>query len=405
MTETMAAELDGVKMVWEAVGGQYGTYGRILRVDSLPGPDAHRMRVAVELEKGTADITAVFAGDAELVSAVDFANAKPRFAPPSYVDAGRLTERALSVGEGAAALRATLVVPSGRRGVPAVLLVGGRKYNDLDGSVGRARIFRDVAEGLASRGIAVLRFDMRARDAKRMKALGVEPSALTIEHEYLGDVAAALATLRGAREVDPRRIFVAGHADGGWLGPWLLRDHPDVAGGILLAAPARHLVDRLVPEYVQRTELAKGKLTDLDRAKIALMDAEAARARDPALPLDTPVDDLPLGKPAAYWKKVQGYDAVATARALPQPLLILQGGRDERVTVAEDFARWKSGLGDRPDVEAKVYDALDHVLVAGQGPATPEAYAKLDGHVAAEVISDIADWVDRQASRPPGAPR
>jgi hypothetical protein len=72
-------------------------------------------------------------------------------------------------------------------------------------------------------------------------------------------------------------------------------------------------------------------------------------------------------------------------------MLILQGERDYQVTMA-DFAKWREAVGARPDVSLKSYPALNHLFIAGTGASTPSEYI-VQGHVAEEVVLDIAAWV------------
>ncbi len=73
-------------------------------------------------------------------------------------------------------------------------------------------------------------------------------------------------------------------------------------------------------------------------------------------------------------------------------MLILQGGRDYQVTVEDDLSRWKAGLGHRPDVTIRVYDADNHLFFSGIGPSTPAEY-DLAQHVDPAVVTDIARWL------------
>ena len=57
-----------------------------------------------------------------------------------------------------------------------------------------------------------------------------------------------------------------------------------------------------------------------------------------------------------------------------------------------DFARWKAALGARKDVELKSYPALNHLFMEGTGKSKPDEYTH-PGHVAGEVVSDIAKWI------------
>jgi len=112
----------------------------------------------------------------------------------------------------------------------------------------------------------------------------------------------------------------------------------------------------------------------------------------PGLSLSTPDSELPFGVPAAYWLDVRGYDPVAVAAMLGKPMLILQGGRDYQVTVADDLAGWETGLAGRPEVTIRVYDADNHLFFPGTGTPTPAEYERAQ-HVDAAVVADIAGWL------------
>jgi hypothetical protein len=72
-------------------------------------------------------------------------------------------------------------------------------------------------------------------------------------------------------------------------------------------------------------------------------------------------------------------------------MLLLHGERDYQVTT-EEFARWKAALGARRDLTIHSYPALNHLFIAGTGASLPAEY-QVPGHVAEEVIRDIATWI------------
>jgi hypothetical protein len=119
---------------------------------------------------------------------------------------------------------------------------------------------------------------------------------------------------------------------------------------------------------------------------------QAALADSPDLSPSTPTEDLLFGWPASYWLDLRAYDQVGTAAGLDKPMFFLQGGRDYQVTVADDLARWQTGLADRPNVTFRVYDADDHMFFRGEGPSTPAAYESPQ-HVDPAVVTDIAEWI------------
>jgi dienelactone hydrolase len=116
--------------------------------------------------------------------------------------------------------------------------------------------------------------------------------------------------------------------------------------------------------------------------------AESVRALKPQ---EAASGRLISGAPASYWLDLRGYDPPVAARRVKVPMLILQGERDYQVTT-EEIAKWKAALGSRRDMTFHSYPALNHPFSAGSGPSLPAEY-QVPGHVAEEVIRDIADWI------------
>ncbi|MEU6846347.1 hypothetical protein ABZ930_31220 [Streptomyces sp. NPDC046716] len=131
---------------------------------------------------------------------------------------------------------------------------------------------------------------------------------------------------------------------------------------------------------------------------MAALVRQAAAVADPELTADTPSSRLPLGLSAAYWLDLRAYDPVATAAQLACPMLILQGGRDYQVTVADDLPGWQRGLADRHEVTIRIHDDVNHLFFSGSGRPDPAEYAR-PGHVASAVVDDIATWVARRWGR------
>ena len=85
---------------------------------------------------------------------------------------------------------------------------------------------------------------------------------------------------------------------------------------------------------------------------------------------------------------------MATARSVPQPLLLLQGDRDYQVTVANDLDVWLNGLKGRKGVTVVQFPKADHLFLDGSGPPTPVEYER-PGHVDPKVTATIAAWIDK----------
>lgn len=306
--------------------------------------------------------------------------------PPPYVSPATFRESAVTVDAGGWPLGATLAMPLGDGPFPAVVLVHGSGPSDRDETFGPNRPFRDLAWGLASRGIAVLRYDKRTFVHRARVATS---TTLTVKEETIDDALAAVALLRTTPGVKADRIFVAGHSLGGMLAPRIGAADPKLGGLIVLAGAVRSLADSILS---QTRYLAESDGTVTDGEKAAIADAEAIVARVRTLtPGDPPLTGILASGPVSYLLDLRGYDPPAAATALSMPMLVLQGERDYQVTM-DDFAAWRAALGRRTDVRFASYPALNHLFMPGTGRSTPAEYG-VESHVDAAVIGDIAAWV------------
>lgn len=334
------------------------------------------MRVAVD---GQGQVAGLF-----IVPAEPEAAPPPEPVPPD----APFTESEVTLGEGGGALPGSLTMPKGNGPFPAVVLVHGSGPNDRDESVGALRPFRDIAHGLASRGIAVLRYEKRTR--RHPQAIALVANQLTTQVETENDAVLAVQLLARTQGVDAKRIVLAGHSLGGTLAPRIAEHTPLLAGLVVLEGSARPLPDVVVDQIAYLGAL-DGTTTPEEQAALDDARARAEVYHSPAFDASTPATALPLNLPAAYWLDLKGYDPVATASRLPQPILVVQGGRDYQVTM-KDLERWRAGLAGRDGVTFKVYPRLNHLLVEGRGRPDPAEYQK-EGHVHADVLDDIAAWI------------
>lgn len=176
---------------------------------------------------------------------------------PPYAKPSSFVEGETTIGSGEWALPVTVTVPVGTGPWPAVVLVHGSDPNDRDETVGASKPFKDLATGLASRGIAVPRYDKRTMvHGPRIAAL----KEFTVREEVIEDVLEALKALRARPAIDPARVFVLGHSLGGMLIPRIATADPTIAGLIVLAGPARPLEEALV-DQTRYIALADGTIS------------------------------------------------------------------------------------------------------------------------------------------------
>lgn len=305
------------------------------------------------------------------------------WSPATYAPPAKGRERELTVGSGEWALPATLTLPAEGSGpFPGLVLVHGSGPHDRDETVGGTKVFRDLAGGLAARGVAVLRYEKRTRaHGERMKAL-----ELTVREEVLDDALAAVAVLRAQPGIDPKRVALLGHSLGGMLAPRIAAADAALAGVVIVAGNARPL-DVLAAEQLDYL-VSIGSSTK-EQAEAAKRDLARIRALDPARP--PAPGTLLFFAPAAYWLDLAGYDPAKTARGLDVPILVLQGGRDYQVTT-KDFEGWQAALAASPKASFRLFPKLNHLFVEGEGPSSPGEYDR-PGHVSVDVVEAISGWV------------
>jgi dienelactone hydrolase len=204
--------------------------------------------------------------------------------------------------------------------------------------------------------------------------------------ETVEDAEAATMLLRQNPKVDPKAVYLLGYGFGGQLAPRIVARDPAMAGMIVLAGNLRRVADS-VPEEMEYLASIDGPPTPEARTEITLAREQLTRIATLAKG-DPPI----LGIASDDWVAWLQYDAVAVATLLPQPILILQGGNDYRVT-RDDFELWRAKLTHRQAVTFKYYPSFDHLFVARAGKAHPSEYLPPGGHVSDQTLNDIVAWI------------
>ncbi|MBN2599393.1 MAG: dienelactone hydrolase family protein [Candidatus Thermoplasmatota archaeon] len=374
--------------LWEQqVINTYGTITGI--IDTRPGNESGYQTVYVTCsfsQEGSMDVKMIF--DAQKwVLALTVVPTEVPYMPPSYVNQSLFMESMVTVGSGGWALPGTLTIPKGTGPFPAVVLVHGSGPNDQDETIGPNTPFKDLAWGLATQGIVVLRYE------KRTKQYPKEVTAMlqnfTVQEETIDDAIAAVSVLYTLPVVNQSQIYVLGHSLGGMLAPRIASQDHRIAGLIILAGNTRPLEDLILEQTWYLANLSGTNQSDqIAQTRELVQKIKILNFSD---------DELVFNAPKSYWADLVGYDPVATAETLGIPLFILQGLRDYQVTM-DDFSRWNQTFYANQSVLLKTYPSLNHLFLAGTGTPTNTEYM-IPGHVDEQVLLDIASWISQQGTR------
>lgn len=390
--ETMKKAFDETKVAqaWQSVEFQYGKYVEEKSAEEIAVGELTAVRLTLRFERAVLKIRFVLTKDDQLTGLFfDAVEPIDDGRVPPYAKKDALREEKLTLKCEKFELPAILTLPAGdAKNLAAVVLVHGSGPHDADETIGPNKPFRDLAWGLACRGIASLRYEKRTHKYKG----DIKAEDITLEWESIDDAVTAAEMLRTRAEVDSKRVFVLGHSLGGIVAPFVAKRDGKLAGIVLLAATARPLTD-VIEDQLNHIFNLDGTVSadeqrEWDKARPAIAAIRAGKPEEAKEPL--------LGAPNKYWMDVVRHDNVAETEKLAIPILILQGGRDYQVSMKE-YDIWKARMGAKKNVTLRVFERMNHLMIAGEGKSGPEEYQKA-GFVDESVVAGIAEWVERAGS-------
>lgn len=306
------------------------------------------------------------------------------FAPPDYsppAGAPYTSEEVRVPTPAGFTLVGTLTMPRDHRGpVPAAVTITGSGPNDRDESIAGVagyRPFRQIADTLGRRGIAVLRLDDRGYGSS-----GGDASQATTAN-LADDTRAALAYLRGRRDIDGRKLFLVGHSEGGIIAPLIAWTDPSLRGIVLMAGAARPGIE--IMRAQNRYNIATDSTIPPSKRDSAMQAREAMLAAAAA------------SQPWTHYFAT--YDPSVTARKVRTPVLILQGANDRQIS--PDQAEMLEAMfrsGGNKDVSTHVFPGLDHLFLPDPSGNWAGYGALPSKQLPPEVLGAIADWIAARAS-------
>lgn len=315
--------------------------------------------------------------------------AKPAVRDYSAPAQAPFTAEEVIVDAGEVRLAGTLLLPkAGKRPFPAVITITGSGQQTRDEPVPipgleKYALFRQLAEHLATSGVAVLRVDDRGVGA----STGQQTLETATTFDFAADTAAQVKYLFSRAEIDKHRIFLVGHSEGGTIASLVAVEHP-VAGLVLMASTAKRGEEVIMDQVA--ASLAEVASISADEKKV-LLDKQREMLR--AAIAGHSLDGMPQSMKTPWYREFLKYDPIPTIRKVKCPILILHGALDRQVTVeqAEMLAEAAKTAGNK-SVTVKIYPHLNHLFLKAETGAVSE-YPKLSPVVGLEVLDSVRDWI------------
>ncbi|OCX52041.1 alpha/beta hydrolase [Mucilaginibacter sp. PPCGB 2223] len=315
---------------------------------------------------------------------------------------------------------ATLTLPVTHKPCPAVIIVSGTGKQDRDGTMGGHKLFAAIATYLSARGIAVLRVDDRGTGL----TTGVYETSTT--GDFADDVTAGLSYLKTRKEIDPKKIGLIGHSEGGAVISIVASKSKDVAFLISIAGLASSGLDAL---RKQNDDLvASSKLPDYNKKRSneinhIMFDTVYAYANSSLLgqkitaTYDTwkktddeyfktlnvqfdhfrfPVYSYTKTATGAWYRYFIRYDPANYLTKVKVPILALNGDRDLMVDARQNLTNWKKypAMGGNKKVTTVTLPGVNHLFQHCKS-CTVQEYAQLNETFDAEALSIIDHWIDQ----------
>jgi pimeloyl-ACP methyl ester carboxylesterase len=315
----------------------------------------------------------------------------------------RSEEVAIANAAGKAVLAGSLTVPEGKGPFPAVILITGSGPQNRDEEIFGHKPFFVLADHLTRLGLAVLRYDDRGVG----KSTGVFASATS--EDFAGDAWAAWQTLSGRPEIDPKRIGLLGHSEGGLIAPMLAAVHPEVAFVVMLAGPGVSGEQILLAQAAGimkasgAPDAAIASNTAVQKQIFAILREETSMARIAerisAIPAGSKEASAALVKQTAspWMRFFVLYDPAPALTKVRCPVLAIGGELDLQVLPDQNLPAIEAALkqGGDKDVTVVRLPGLNHLLQAAKTGLLAE-YAQIEETMAPAALDTIATWIRKR---------
>lgn len=365
-----------LKESWDMVVTDLGSFKDIRSITEETADKITTVTVILNYEHTGVKIVFYYNADKKLDGLwLNYAPYEPEITSNKY-----FKESAITFGSKKNPINGIFTLPKNVKKPPVVILVQGSGDHDADESIGSNKPFRDLAHGLAKKGIAVIRYNESSSITSK--------ADFTIQDDCLNDAAAAIKYAKSLKTVDTKRIYIIGHSLGGMMAPKIAADNKDVAGIVSLAGSPRKLEDIILDQTKVLLEADKSVTPLVLNYYMSQIQTAVNKVKN----LKKSSEEIILNYPASYWYSLNQIDIPAIVKQLDIPIFIAQGSADFQVYADIDYVAWQDLLKDKKNVTFKLYDNLNHLFMKSNGRISTTEY-NIKGTVDSRVIDDIAKWI------------
>jgi hypothetical protein len=318
-------------------------------------------------------------------------------------------------------LAGTLTLPQGKGPFPAVLLITGSGAQDRNEAILGHKPFLVLADHLTRKGIAVLRVDDRGVGGSTGNV-----SQATSE-DFAGDALAGVEFLKSRKEINPKKIGLIGHSEGGIVAPMAAVKSKDIAFIVLMAgtgltgeeilylqgelisraagahlldvAAQRRLQEQMFAVVLSETDNARAekKLREILAEEVSKLSEEEKKAAGSA----SGAMEAQIKSVLSPWFRFfLTYDPKPTLRKVKCPVLAINGEKDLQVPPKENLRAIEEALkaGRNKDFTIKELPKLNHLFQTCTTGSLSE-YSQIEETIAPVALETIADWIVKRTKR------
>jgi len=304
-------------------------------------------------------------------------------------------------------LAGTLTLPQGEGPFPVALLITGSGVQDRDETIYGHKPFLVLADALTRKGVAVLRVDDRGAGGSQAGDLTAATTA-----DYATDVEAGVAFLRGRKDIDPGRVGLIGHSEGGLIAPMVAARDTKIAFIVLMAGTGVS-GGEVLKTQIHDITLASGAPAEKaqQQAKaiatanaIVLEEPDTAKARpriiaaliDGGAPSRAAAEAQVTLLTSPWYRAFLTLDPAASLSQVRAPVLAVNGEKDTQVSAKQNLPAIKAALIQSPDVTVVALPGLNHLFQTAT-TGSPGEYGQVEETLAPAALDLIVNWTAERA--------